>query len=92
MARDTTILEKEDTMTRQKREIMRKMEEIENFIRVDGELGCGFAPAGFYDELDEQIWNLGEELARLSHFDSYMDYLMDDRGLQACADEGLPWA
>lgn len=79
-------------MTRQKREIMRKMEEVENFILVDGELGCGFAPAGFYDELDEQIWNLGEELARLSHFDSYMDYLMDDRGLQACADEGLPWA
>lgn len=78
-------------MTRQKREIMRKMEEIENFIRVDEELGCGFAPAGFYDDLEEQIWNLGEELARLSHFDSYMDYLMDDRGLQAYADEGLPW-
>lgn len=78
-------------MTRQKREIMRKMEEIENFIRVDEELGCGFAPAGFYDELEEQIWNLGEELARLSHYDSYMDYLMDDRGLQAFADEGLPW-
>lgn len=78
-------------MTRQKREIMRKMEEIENFIRVDEELGCGFAPAGFYDELEEQIWNLGEELARLSHYESYMDYLMDDRGLQAFADEGLPW-
>lgn len=78
-------------MTRQKREIMRKMEEIENFIRVDEELGCGFAPAGFYDELEERIWNLGEELARLSHYDSYMDYLMDDRGLQAFADEGLPW-
>lgn len=78
-------------MTRQKREIMRKMEEIENFIRVDRELGCGFAPAGFYDELEEQIWNLGEELARLSHYDSYIDYLMDDRGLQAFADEGLPW-
>ena len=78
-------------MTRQKREIMRKMEEIENFIRVDEEFGCGFAPAGFYDELEEQIWNLGEELARLSHYDSYMDYLMDDRGLQAFADEGLPW-
>lgn len=78
-------------MTRQKREIMRKMEEIENFIRVDEELGCGFAPAGFYDELEEQIWNLGEELARLSHYDSYMDYLMDDRGLQTFADEGLPW-
>lgn len=78
-------------MTRQKKEIRRKMEEIENFIRVDEELGCGFAPAGAYDSEYQKIWELGEELARLSHFDSYMDYLMDDRGLQAYADEGLPW-
>lgn len=79
-------------MTRQKKEIGRKMDEIENFIRVDEELGCGFAPADAYDSMYEQIWELGEELARLSHFDSYMDYLMDSRGLDACADEGLPWA
>lgn len=79
-------------MTRQKKEIRRKMDEIENFIRVDEELGCGFAPADAYDSMYEQIWELGEELARLSHFDSYMDYLMDSRGLKACADEGLPWA
>ena len=78
-------------MTRQKKEIIRKMDEINKFIAVDTELGYGFAPAGFYDELEEKLWNLGEELARLSHFGSYMEYLMDDRGLQAFADEGLPW-
>ena len=78
-------------MTRQKREIVRKMNEIREFIEVDMQLGCGFAPANAYDSMEEQIWNLGEELARLSHFGSYMEYLMDDRGLQAFADEGLPW-
>lgn len=78
-------------MTRQKKEILRKMDEINEFIAVDEQLGCGFAPAGFYRDLEEKLWSLGEELARLCHFDSYMDYLMDDRGLQAFADEGLPW-
>ena len=78
-------------MTRQKKEILRKMDEINEFIAVDTQLGCGFAPADFYGELEEKLWSLGEELARLSHFDSYMDYLMDDRCLQAFADEGLPW-
>ena len=78
-------------MTRQKKEILRKMNEIDEFIMVDQELSCGFAPANAYESMEEQLWKLGEELARLSHFDSYMDYLMDDRGLQAFADEGLPW-
>ena len=78
-------------MTRQKKEIIRKMSEINEFIAVDEWFGCGFAPAGFYDELEEKLWSLGEELARLSHFGSYIEYLMDDRSLQAFADEGLPW-
>ena len=78
-------------MTRQKREIMRKMNEIREFIEVDMQLGCGFAPANAYDSMEDQIWNLGEELARLSHYDSYLDYLMDDRCLQASACEDLPW-
>lgn len=78
-------------MTRQKKEILRKMNEIDEFIRVDQELSCGFAPVNAYESMEERLWELGEELARLSHFDSYMDYLMDSRGLQACADEGLPW-
>lgn len=31
-------------MTRQKKEIIRKIEEIDNWIEADMELGCGFAP------------------------------------------------
>ena len=78
-------------MTRQKKEIRRKMEEIEYEIRVDEALSFGCAPSGAYDSAEQTLWELGEELARLSHFDSYMDYLLDPRGLEACADEGLPW-
>lgn len=32
-------------MTRQKKEIIKKIDEIERFIRAEEELGCGFAPA-----------------------------------------------
>ena len=57
-------------MTRQKKEILKKIDEIQTFIAVDEELGCGFAPARFYDELYEQIWELQEQLAKLSHYES----------------------
>ena len=55
-------------MTRQKKEILKKIDEIERFIEVDMQLGCGFAPVHFYDPLYEQIHELQEELARLSHY------------------------
>ena len=66
-------------MTRQKKELMKKIAEIENFIRVDRELGCGFAPIDFYDPLYEQIYELQEELAHLSHYDSFIAMATDDR-------------
>jgi len=70
-------------MTRQKRELMNKIEEIENFIRADEELGCGFAPAGFYDPLYEEIGALMEQLATLSHYDSVEAMLHDDRWMKS---------
>jgi len=57
-------------MTRQKKEILKKIDELQNFIAVDEELGCGYAPAGFYDEFYERIWKLQEQLAKLSHYES----------------------
>ena len=77
-------------MTRQKKEIIKKMDEIREFIEVDRQLGCGCAPANAYAELEEQIWNLGEQLAKLSHFNSYMEYMMDERGM--VYDPELPFA
>ena len=67
-------------MTRQKKEIMKKIDEIEMFIAADDELGCGFAPAGFYDLLYEQIYELQEKLAHLSHYKSVEEMLNDTRG------------
>ena len=75
-------------MTRQKKEIIKKIEEIENFISADEQLGCGFAPAGFYDPLEKQAWDLREELARLSGYSNAMEMMMDTRG---CENEGIPF-
>ena len=66
-------------MTRQKKEIIRKIEEVENFINADQELGCGFAPAGFYDPLYEEVYSLETELAHLRGFDSVEAMMMDQR-------------
>ena len=65
-------------MTRQKKEIIKRIEEIQTFIAVDEEFGCGFAPAGFYDPLYEQIHELEEQLAQLSGYQSAEEMYMDD--------------
>ena len=70
-------------MTRQKKEIIRRIDEIEAFIHADEELGCGFAPAGFYVPLYEQIYALEGELARLSHYGSVEEMYMDDRWMRS---------
>ena len=75
-------------MTRQKKEILRKIDEIEAFIAADEELGCGFAPADFYRPLEEREWALREELARLSHYGSAEEMMYDTRG---CRDEDIPF-
>lgn len=66
-------------MTRQKKEILKKIEEIDNFIGVDMALGCGFAPTGFYDPLYEEIHGLEEQLAKLRHYSSRDEMLHDLR-------------
>ncbi len=52
-------------MTREKKEILNRIDKIEEAIRVDEELGCGMAPAGAYDELYEEIDRLWTRLANL---------------------------
>ena len=67
-------------MTRQKKEILNKIWEIEEFISVDEEMGCGFAPAGAYDDLYKKIDGLQEQLAKLQHYDSVEEMMLDPRG------------
>lgn len=66
-------------MTRQKKEIIRKIEEIYKWIAVDEELGCGMAPAGAYDSLYQEIAELDEELAHLMHFESANEMFFNPR-------------
>ena len=68
-------------MTRQKKELIKKIDEINAFIGADSELGCGFAPAGFYSPLEEEAGRLEEELAKLMHYPDAMTMMMDDRGM-----------
>lgn len=60
-------------MTREKKEIIKRINEIETFIAVDEQLGCGFAPADFYDELYEEIDRLEDKLAQLQGFKNAED-------------------
>ncbi len=79
-------------MTRQKKELIKKIDEIERFIAVDTELGCGFAPAGAYDALYEQIYELNRQLAELSHYNSVEEMLFDDRAYRGyMQDDAVPF-
>lgn len=79
-------------MTRQKKELIKKIDEIENFIAADTKLGCGFAPAGAYDALYEQMYELNEQLAKLSHYNSVEEMMFDDRAYRGyMQDEAVPF-
>ncbi len=69
-------------MTRQKKELIKKLYEIEAFIAADSQLGCGFAPADFYRPLEQEAWELQEQLARLSHYPNAIAMMMDCRGAE----------
>ena len=75
-------------MTRQKKEITKKIDAMEQWIAMDAELGCGFAPAGAYDGMYKEIHRLQEELARLQQYTSVEDMLYDTRGHE---NSGCPW-
>lgn len=76
-------------MTRQKKALIRKIDEIHGFIEADRTLGCGFAPAGFYEPLEQQVWDLYEQLAHLQNYSCAMEMMMDTRGCAAGC--GIPF-
>ena len=75
-------------MNRQKKELLKKIEELETWIDIDTELGCGFAPPGAYDGIYEEIYRLQEELAHLRHYKTVEEMYYDERG-QATVEEIL---
>lgn len=68
-------------MTRQKKEILKKIDAITNFIDADMELGCGFAPVNAYSELEMMFNELYEELARLRHYPDGLAMMHDPRNM-----------
>ena len=66
-------------MTRQKKEILRQIDEIERDIEIDQQLAYGMAPPGAYDSMYQQIDELWDKLARLSHYESPEAMFHDER-------------
>ena len=76
-------------MTRQKKEILKQIDQMERFVETDLQLGFGVAPAGAFDQVYEEIYKLQEELAGLRHYASTEEMFRDTRG--QVQDMKLPW-
>ncbi len=74
-------------MTRQKKEILKKIEEMDNWIAADIKLGCGFGNPETYTEMNEEMDRLYEQLAHLRHYNSAEEMFFDERGLEPKKDE-----
>lgn len=66
-------------MTRQKKELIKKIEEIDFQIWAEEKLGCGFAPAEAFEPYYEKIHKLEEQLAHLRGYRDSMEMYMDTR-------------
>ena len=74
-------------MTRQKKEIIKKIDRIQTGIEMDERMGCGL-PSVVYEEREREVYGLLEQLARLQHYASVGEMLYDTRG---CENSGCPW-
>ncbi len=61
-------------MTRQKKELFKKLEEIDFTIRMNECFGCSPSER-FYDEMEERRREIYQKLAKLTGFDNVEDYL-----------------
>ena len=79
-------------MTREKKEILKKIEQIEVAIQVDQELGCGMAPAGAYDSMYAEIARLWKKLANLRGYETAEAmWHAESRGRKLAAELDLPF-
>jgi len=73
-------------MTRQKKEIIKKIDYILIGMEMDDLMGCGL-PQSICEEREREVYRLQEELAQLQHYASVEDMLYDTRG---CENAGCP--
>ena len=74
-------------MTRQKKEIIKKVERVQLGMEMDDLMGCGL-PTAVHETREKEIYTLWEQLARLQHYTNVEDLLHDTRG---CENNGIPW-
>ena len=70
-------------MTRQKKEILKKIDWLEGMIQADIELGCGYNRPDSHRDTEEEIYGLQVMLAKLSHYDSVESLIGDERWMKA---------
>jgi len=73
-------------MTRQKKELIKKIDYILMGMEMDDLMGCGL-PQGICEAREWEVYQLQKELARLQHYNSVEDMLFDTRG---CENAGCP--
>ena len=66
-------------MTRQKKELIKKIEDIHFQIWAEEKLGCGFTPAGAFEPYYRKIDKLEEQLAHLRGYRDVMEMYTDTR-------------
>jgi len=69
------------TMTRQKKEIIKKIEYEQLGMEMDDLMGDGLPPAVF-EAREQELYSLWEQLARLQHYACVEDMLYDMRGCE----------
>ena len=67
-------------MTREKSEILKKLNELDAQESAELEMGCGFGAELIGDTFERMRWPLLEKLAELQHYPNVEAMLYDDRG------------
>ena len=66
-------------MTRQKKELIKAIQRIDDLVEADIQLGCGFSQPSHYTDAYAKQRELYEELARLQHYESAEEMFHDNR-------------
>ena len=66
-------------MTREKKEILKKIEEMKMWIELDRQLGYGYEPLDAYDDMYLEIERLWDKLARLNGYTNREEMEHDPR-------------
>lgn len=79
-------------MTRQKKEIIKKIDEASRFFDAEYEMGCGFGTEAIAEVEERTLAPLYEELARLRHYETVNAMFYDPRGDEGYRnDQELPF-